>query len=208
MAPTCGWPSYRGRRHAWRSPSTSPVVRRVGHPAQVVARRFAALRLGPRATGGTCIAGASGASGSIGGGARWRRRSAVRSGSSACPSTTSTMTAPSIAFAHGPKGSGLFALGRVRRRARSPSARTGLATCASRAVCSPPSPGQLHAPSALVRIDLESGGEERLRRDEHADHRPGLSLDAAAHRVPDLRRPHRLRLVLPADQPRCGRGGG
>ena len=63
-------------------------------------------------------------------------------------------------------------------------------------------------PRALMTLDLRSGREERLRESEQPDRRSRLPLRAAAHRVPDLRRPHGLRLVLPAHQPRRCRARG
>ncbi len=131
---------------------------------------------------------------------RWTRRSAVRSGSSACPSTTSTTTAPSTPSPAGPGGSqpagfgpgpastrGLLRRERPRLPARPrwrPHGHRRIAHAADGA--------------GAPRPRLGCGGA--AARDEHARRRRGLPLDAAAHRVPDLRRPHRLRLVLPAQR--------
>ncbi len=63
-------------------------------------------------------------------------------------------------------------------------------------------------PRALMSLDLRSGREERLRESSSLAVDPGLPLRAAPHRVPDLRRPHGLRLVLPAHQSRRCRARG
>ena len=63
-------------------------------------------------------------------------------------------------------------------------------------------------PRVLMTLDLRDGGEEHLREAASLAVDAELPLRPTPHRLPDLRWPHRLRLVLPAHQPRRGRPGG
>ena len=73
------------------------------------------------------------------------------------------------------------------------------------AAASSASPARRPSPPAVVSLDLATAACEVLRQAATRRRRPGaaaLFLDSAADRVPHRGRPHRLRHLLPAAQPR------
>ena len=134
-----------------------------------------------------------------------RPSSATRSGCSAARPTPSSPTAPSPSSAASAARNGSSCstpAPSARATSASPTPRSASPRCRHGGRRSPSPPPARPARPPIVVFDLASGELEVVRERQRGADRPRLRLDPAGDRVPDQRRRDRVRLLLPAGQPR------